>query len=99
MDSFRFIQGTATRLDHVGRSVEIELASGKNENIGFYALIIATGASTPSPLHGLNRDVEFLRANWAAFRKALPGAKSSMLFLNRSPEHCSSVFLPSSRKC
>ena len=93
-DSFRFIQGTATGLDHIGRSVEIELADGGHKKIEFYTLVIATGASTPSPLHGLNQDVEFLRTNWAAFRKALPGAKSSMLFPDRSPERYSSSPLP-----
>jgi NADH dehydrogenase FAD-containing subunit len=77
--SFRFIHGTATELDHTNRTVSISLASGDTEKIDFYALVIATGASTPSPLHGLNRDDEFLRANWAAFRKALPTAKSIVI--------------------
>jgi NADH dehydrogenase FAD-containing subunit len=77
-DSFRFIHGTATQLDHNNRIVNIHLAIGDTENIDFYALVIATGASTPSPLLGLNRDEKFLRANWAMLRKALPTAKSSM---------------------
>lgn len=42
-------------------------------------LIIATGASTPSPLLGLNRDENFLRESWAEFRKALPEAKSIVI--------------------
>lgn len=52
------------------------LAAGNIEKIEFYALVIATGASTASPLLGLNRDDEFLKTNWTAFRKALPTAKS-----------------------
>lgn len=75
-DNFRFIQGTATELDHTGRTVSISLATGIAEKIDFYALVIATGASTSSPLLGLNRDNGFLRKNWTAFRKALPTAKS-----------------------
>lgn len=75
--SFRFVHGTATELDHTNRMVTITLVTGGNEKIDFHALIIATGASTPSPLLGLNRDEEFLRSNWAEFRKALPTAKSS----------------------
>lgn len=77
--SFRFIHGTATELDHTNRSVSISLAIGNTEKIDFYALVIATGASTPSPLLGLNRDEEFLRTNWTAFRKALPTAKNIVI--------------------
>ena len=75
--SFRFIHGTATELDHTNRSVSISLATGSAEEVDFYALVIATGASTPSPLLGLNRDEDFLRSSWAAFREALPTVKSS----------------------
>jgi apoptosis-inducing factor 2 len=78
-DSFRFIHGTATELDHTSRTVSISFAIGNTENIDFYALVIATGASTRSPLLGLNRDDEFLRTNWSAFRKALPTAKSIVI--------------------
>jgi NADH dehydrogenase FAD-containing subunit len=55
------------------------LAIGNTKKIDFYALVIATGASTRSPLLGLNRDNEFLRTNWSAFRKALPTAKSIVI--------------------
>ena len=78
-ETFRFIQGTATKLDHTSRKVSINLANGKTETLDFYALIIATGASTPSPLLGLNRDVDFLRKNWTAFRQVLPSAKSIVI--------------------
>ena len=78
-DSFRFVHGTATGLDHTNRTVSINLAAGNTETIDFYALVIATGASTPSPLLGLNRDAESLRASWSAFRQALPTAESIII--------------------
>jgi apoptosis-inducing factor 2 len=74
--SFRFIHGTATEFDHTNRSVSVSLATGATEKLAFHALVIATGASTRSPLFGLNRDDEFLRASWASLREALPNAKS-----------------------
>jgi len=77
--SFRFIHATATELDHTNRTVSINSAAGNTEKIDFYALVIATGSSTVSPLLGLNRDVEFLRSNWNEFRKALPAAKSIVI--------------------
>lgn len=77
--SFRFVHGTATELDHTNRTVSVSLLIGNTENIDFHALVIATGASTPSPLLGLNHDDEFLRENWTAFRKALPSAKSIVI--------------------
>ena len=78
-DSFRFVHGTATELDHTNRTVSISLATGNPEKINFYALVIATGSSTSSPLLGLNRDTQFLRKNWSAFRQALPTAKSIVI--------------------
>jgi NADH dehydrogenase FAD-containing subunit len=78
-ENFRFIQGTATALDHTNRTVTIESAGSSTEKLDFYALVIATGASTPSPLMGLNHDEEFLRSSWAAFRKALPDAKTIVI--------------------
>lgn len=77
--SFRFICGTATHLDHISRTVSVDLAEGNSEKLHFYALVIATGASSASPLHGLNRDYEYLRASWATFRKELPNAKSIII--------------------
>ena len=78
-DSFRFVHGAANMLDHGNRTVSINLASGNTEKLGYYALVIATGASTTSPLFGLNRDVEYLRKSWAEFREALPAAKSIVI--------------------
>ncbi|KAF8857407.1 FAD/NAD(P)-binding domain-containing protein [Acephala macrosclerotiorum] len=77
--SFRFIHGTATKLDHAKRIVTIDLGKSRIETCVFHALVIATGSSTPSPLLSLNRDEEFLRANWAEFRTSLPTAKSIVI--------------------
>lgn len=74
-DSFRFIQGTAMKLDHDDRYVTASLKDGSTEKIAYHALIIATGTSTASPLLGLNGDSESLRATWRTFREALPNAK------------------------
>jgi NADH dehydrogenase FAD-containing subunit len=76
---FSFISGTTTALDHTNRTVSMALRTGGVEEIHFHALVIATGASTPSPLLGLNRDEEDLRRTWAEFRKALPAAKTIVI--------------------
>lgn len=76
---FSFIHGTATELDHTGRTVTVSLASGRTAKLDFYALVIATGTSTPSPLLSFNKDENFLRSSWATFRKALPAAKSIVI--------------------
>lgn len=68
--SFRFVRAAATALDHANRTV-----TAGEEQLAYHALVIATGASTASPLLGLNRDEAFLRESWAAFRAALPAAK------------------------
>jgi len=77
--NFKFIQGTAAELDHANRTVSIDLASRATEKLDFYALVIATGASTSSPLLSLNRDSDFLRQSWNDFRKTLPTAKSIVI--------------------
>lgn len=78
-NSFIFIQATATELDHINRTVSIALPSGNTDTMTFHALVVATGASTPSPLLGLNHDAESLRANWTKFREALPSAKNIII--------------------
>ena len=61
---------------HTDRTLSISLAIGNIEKVDFYDLVIASGASTCSPLLGVNQDGEFLRTIWTAFRKALSSAKS-----------------------
>lgn len=75
--SFSFIHGVATEVDTASRTVSISLKPqlDKTETVAFHALVIATGASTVSPLLGLNQDENALRKDWATFRKALPNAK------------------------
>ncbi|KAF2107282.1 hypothetical protein BDV96DRAFT_589458 [Lophiotrema nucula] len=73
---FRFVHGTATRLDHINRIVSVELKAGEAENIGYHALVIATGASTTSPLFGLSPDEKVLKETWNTFRHGLSTAKS-----------------------
>ncbi|PYH88856.1 FAD/NAD(P)-binding domain-containing protein [Aspergillus ellipticus CBS 707.79] len=78
-DHFRFIQGTATQLDHNNRSIYVQLNTStvpETEKIEFHAIVIATGTSTTSPLLGLNRDELYLHQQWATFRAVLPTAKS-----------------------
>jgi NADH dehydrogenase FAD-containing subunit len=77
--SFRFIHGTATALEHTKRTVSVTLASGSSETIDYHALVIATGASTHSPLFGFTRDERYLRTKWAEFRNALPNAKNIVI--------------------
>jgi apoptosis-inducing factor 2 len=76
--SFRFVHGTATKADHVKRTVEVMLADdGRSETISAHALVIATGATSSSALLGLRpgQDVEALKESWKQFREALPLAK------------------------
>lgn len=79
-ESFQFIHGTATELYHDQRHVIIRRANGGPvEDVRFHALIIATGASTLSPLLGLNGNVDQLRASWSELRRALPNARSIVI--------------------
>lgn len=78
-DHFRFVHGTATKLDHENRAVVVKLANGGIEDIDYHALVIATGASTPSPLLGLDTDADNLKSEWKKFRAALPNATSIVI--------------------
>ncbi|KAI0503121.1 FAD/NAD(P)-binding domain-containing protein [Xylaria bambusicola] len=77
--SFVFEQGTATALDYEKRAVSVLLTkdgdSGAELTITYHALVIATGASTPSPLLGFTYDEVALKSSWRSFREALPKAK------------------------
>ncbi|KAF2440647.1 FAD/NAD(P)-binding domain-containing protein [Karstenula rhodostoma CBS 690.94] len=75
---FEFIRGSATAVDHAGRTVTIApYANGQTQILAFHALVIATGASTPSPLFGFNAgDEKDLREAWVEFRNGLETAKS-----------------------
>ncbi|KAI1301056.1 FAD/NAD(P)-binding domain-containing protein [Xylaria venustula] len=78
--SFVFEKGTATALDHENRIVSVRLAKSEDSSsaevkIAYHALVIATGASTQSPLLGFTHDEITLKSNWSTFRKALSTAK------------------------
>jgi NADH dehydrogenase FAD-containing subunit len=77
-DIFRFVHGSATAVDHVKRTVAYELVStGETQVLEFFALVVATGASTPSPLMGFNsNDAKGLRECWEEIRAKLKEAKS-----------------------
>ena len=77
--NFRFVHGTATELDHVGRVVSISVSGTGVEKILYHALVIATGAATTSPLYGVHQGEDRLRASWAEFRKGLATAKSIII--------------------
>jgi NADH dehydrogenase FAD-containing subunit len=79
-DSFRFINARVTNLDHAERTVSINSATGvDSEELDFHALVIATGASTSSPLLGLSGGEQALRSSWATFRPALSSANSIVI--------------------
>ncbi|KAH7342371.1 hypothetical protein BKA65DRAFT_503967 [Rhexocercosporidium sp. MPI-PUGE-AT-0058] len=78
-DIFTFLHGSAMGLDHEKRTVEVKLVTGGVEIIDYYALVIATGASTTSPLLGLKKDASDLKAEWMSFREALPTAKTIVI--------------------
>lgn len=78
-ERFTFIKGTAIHLDHSARNISFKVGDGEPQTIDFYALVIATGASTPSPLYGLYPDAETLRSTWARFREAFANARSILI--------------------
>ncbi|KAJ4374316.1 hypothetical protein N0V83_003057 [Neocucurbitaria cava] len=75
----RFVNGTALQVDDERQTALVKLSNGEEEVFDFHMLIIATGASTQSPLLGLNTDSVALRASWSIFRQALPTAKSILI--------------------
>lgn len=78
--NFRFEQGSAINLNHDSRTVIVRSATQRTEKtVEFHALVIATGASTPSPLLGINHDTETLRENWTSFRNTLSTAKTILI--------------------
>lgn len=87
---FRFIHGTATSLDHTHRTVSVSAISKAPEPdtasststlaLTYHSLIVATGASTPSPLLSLNTsDATTLKSNWSTFRASIPSATSIVI--------------------
>lgn len=76
---FQFIKGTAMHLDHEKRIVTVNKGPDTSQELAFHALVIATGAATPSPLLGFVQDEVSLRESWGFFRKALPTARNIVI--------------------
>ncbi|KAF1358884.1 FAD/NAD(P)-binding domain-containing protein [Lizonia empirigonia] len=76
---FKFVQGTATRVDSAGQSVSVETVDGEQQSIPYAALIIATGFSTPSPLFTQATDRAALEALYDSFQKGLKTAKTVII--------------------
>jgi NADH dehydrogenase FAD-containing subunit len=74
-DSFRFVHGSATAVDHNARTITTKLKTGETQTTDYHALVIATGAATSSPLMGLNSDEVALKKAWKEFRKSLKRAR------------------------
>lgn len=73
---FKFIHGKATNMSTSERRVTVSCYDGTPLELPYYALIIATGASATSPLHGLQGDASDLKATWTNFRTALLEARN-----------------------
>lgn len=74
---FQFIHGSATAVDDKKRKVDIMTHDNHKQTLSFHALVIATGASTPSPLFGFNsKDGRILRAAWYELRGRLDTVKN-----------------------
>lgn len=79
---FRFIHGSAKSLNCLNRAVVVSSTGiAKSETIEFHSLVVATGASTYSPLLGFspNQGHDSLKQTWSEFRKALAKAKSIVI--------------------
>lgn len=76
---FKFVQGTATRVDPAGQTVSVTTAAGEQQSIPYAALVIATGFSTPSPLFTQTADRAELEKVYEEFRARLKGAKSVII--------------------
>lgn len=53
-DAIVFTQGSASALDTQRRTLTISKADGQNEVLHYWALVIATGVKTPTPLTGFH---------------------------------------------
>lgn len=55
-DSIVFHQATASSIDTNARTVKLNLSTGGEETLGYYALIIGTGTRSPTPLTTFHGD-------------------------------------------
>jgi apoptosis-inducing factor 2 len=78
-EKFGFVLGTATALDTTARTVIVQKADGSTETITYYALLIATGAASATPLFGHPGPHTIAVTAIEAFRAKLPEAKSIVI--------------------
>lgn len=79
-EAVSFVQGKAISWDAEARSVNIQKADGTEENLPYYALVIATGTKTHSPLFAMQgTDYTANREALEKMRKQLPGAKTIVI--------------------
>jgi NADH dehydrogenase FAD-containing subunit len=78
-EKFTLIQGTATSLDTSSRIVTIEKATKETITLNYYALVIATGARSQTPLYGAPYAHEVTVSAIETFRAKLPEAKSIVI--------------------
>jgi NADH dehydrogenase FAD-containing subunit len=75
-----FIEGKAVSLNTSARTVDVSSTkSGKVQTLTYHALVIATGASTPSPLFSPAPTATETRAALRRFREVLPTAKTIVI--------------------
>ncbi|KAI9790923.1 MAG: hypothetical protein M1816_004684 [Peltula sp. TS41687] len=77
--SFRFIHGTTVGMDPDARTVEVQLATGMKERstIPYHALIIATGASSPTnPIWSVTDGEEATKQAYTTLHHRLPEART-----------------------
>ncbi|KAF2027035.1 FAD/NAD(P)-binding domain-containing protein [Setomelanomma holmii] len=72
-----FVHGTVSKVDLQARVAIVQ--SSVEHTVPFHALVIATGASTLSPLLGLHNGESALREAWTSFRTCLPAARSIVI--------------------
>ena len=71
--------GKAISLDARRRTVTAILESGKNQELNYSTLVVATGATFNSPLWQVNGDQDATKAAFSSIRKALSRAKTALI--------------------
>lgn len=77
--TFTFIEGTAVSTDIQSRTVTVRVKDGGETTLSYYALIIATGAQTTSPILGIKTNSDDMKTAVDAFRAKLPTAKNIVI--------------------
>lgn len=78
-DSIVFHHGSASALDPQARTVTVTLHEGGSESLGYYALVIATGVRSPTPLTTLQGDHTISQKALTDINAKLPSAKEVII--------------------